>query len=73
MRCAIAFLSVVFLSGCSGRRFEPISGHPELALDTKTGQACYTLPSPQVTYTDPRGVSYNEKTLPFCSDLAAYH
>jgi hypothetical protein len=72
MKKLIILLAVLLgLSGCSEERFQPIKDHPELALDTKTGQVCYTLPPPQHTYTDSRGVEYNQDKPPFCRELAA--
>ncbi len=61
MKSVAVFLILITLSGCGhpSQRFVPV-GEGGMALDTKTGQQCFSLPKKELT--DPGN-------FPYCYDL----
>jgi len=58
----------------SKNRFQPFSGNPDIALDTKTGNLCATIPAPQPSEERPLKkklvlVDGQRQLLPVCSQL----
>jgi hypothetical protein len=62
----LAVFAILSLAGCChhDQRFVPVGNGVALALDTKTGQQCYTLPK-----TDDLVPQVKETNGVFCSDL----
>lgn len=64
---ALACVTLVVLTGCcrtAPQRFVSIGDNVGFALDTQTGQTCYSLPKEQMKGADLQG-------FPFCVDLVA--
>jgi hypothetical protein len=55
-------LLLVIGCGPTSRRFVPLNGQPDFALDTETGQKCLSIPKVLVAGGD-------TGNIPFCYDL----
>jgi hypothetical protein len=76
MRFVASLALLMVLAACSSQpRFQTIAASPANALDTKTGQACRTLPKPASSSADSSKDSNDPfaalypVSLPYCVDL----